>query len=41
MSLALRIDGDFSIKQEDFDSVLTALKAAPEGELIVHLDEHH
>ena len=39
MSLALRIDGDFSIKQEDFDSVLTALKAAPEGELIVHLDE--
>ena len=33
------IDGDFSIKKEDFDAVLIALKAAPKGRLIDEIDE--
>jgi hypothetical protein len=33
------VDGDFSIKKEDFDSVLTALKAVPKDLLVFDLDE--
>jgi len=34
------VDGDFSIKKEDFDAVLIALKAAPKGRLVDDIDEN-